>query len=214
MAIVGGFLAGYSVLMRADFLGNAQTSNWVFLVFSVIQHNPLQSLLRFIGLMLYVSGGIAFVFVKNKTKIDVRAASMAITALMILILGFLPADVDIVIGLFPTFFAMAFQWNSFPGEYGYVSSTIFSTNNTRQVSLSLGEMLFPNDGKVGAEAKERNRNHWHKAVFFLGSLCGFHIGVICSYFAVQSFQIKAVWFDWIFICTGIILLVKTQKCND
>ena len=54
-------------------------------------------------------------FVKNKTKYDVRAVSMIITSLMILILGLMPADIDFVIGLFPIFFAMAFQWNSFSG---------------------------------------------------------------------------------------------------
>lgn len=118
-----------------------------FLIFFYIKRNPIQALLRFLGVLLYVSGGIAFVFVKNKTKYDVRAVSMVIKSLMILILGLMPADIDIVIGLFPTFFAMAFQWNSFPGEYGYVSSTIFSTNNTRQVSLALGEILFSDDGK-------------------------------------------------------------------
>lgn len=108
-----------------------------------------------------------FCVCKNKTKYDVRAVSMVITSLMILILGLIPADIDIVIGLFPTFFAMAFQWNSFPGEYGYVSSTIFSTNNTRQVSLALGEILFPDDGKKGIEAKERNKpacpTIWYKS---------------------------------------------------
>ena len=135
---------------------------------------------------------------------------MIITSLMILILGLMPADIDFVIGLFPIFFAMAFQWNSFPGEYGYVSSTIFSTNNTRQVSLALGEILFPNDGKKGIEAKERNRQYWHKAVFFMGSLLGFHIGVVVSYLLVQQFGIKAVWFDWIFIATGIILLINEK----
>lgn len=211
MAIVGGFLAGYAVLIHSNFLGNAQTSNLIFFVFSILKRDPLQALLRFLGVLLYASGGIAFVFVKNKTKYDVRAVSMIITSLMILILGLMPADIDFVIGLFPIFLAMAFQWNSFPGEYGYVSSTIFSTNNTRQVSLALGEILFPNDGKKGIAAKERNRQYWHKAVFFMGSLLGFHIGVVVSYLLVQQFGIKAVWFDWIFIATGIILLINEKK---
>ena len=87
----------------------------------------------------------------------------------------------------------------------------FSTNNTRQVSLALGEILFPNDGKKGIEAKERNRQYWHKAVFFMGSLLGFHIGVVVSYLLVQQFGIKAVWFDWIFIATGIIPLINEKK---
>lgn len=214
MAIVGGFLAGYAVLLREDFLGNAQTANLIFLVFSILGNHPIQAVLRLIGVLLYTSGGITFVFVKNKTKWDVRVVSMAITSFMIFITGLMPPDIDIVIGLFPTFFAMAFQWNAFPGEYGYISSTIFSTNNTRQISLSLGEMLFPNDGKSGKEAKERNRKHWHKVVFFIGSIVGFHIGVVCAYFLVQQFSVKAVWFDWIFIGTGIMLFIKTKSCHE
>ena len=126
MAIAGGFLAGYAVLIHSNFLGNAQTSNLIFFVFSILKRNPLQAVLRFFGVLLYASGGIAFVFVKNKTKYDVRAVSMIITSLMILILGF-------------------------------------------------------------------------------------HIGVVVSYLLVQQFGIKAVWFDWIFIATGIILLINEKK---
>lgn len=87
MAIVGGFLAGYAVLIHSNFLGNAQTSNLIFFVFSILKRDPLQALLRFLGVLLYASGGIAFVFVKNKTKYDVRAVSMIITSLMILLSG-------------------------------------------------------------------------------------------------------------------------------
>ena len=125
MAIVGGFLAGYAVLIHTNFLGNAQTSNLIFFVFSILKRNPLQAVLRFFVVLLYASGGITFVFVKNKTKYDVRAVSMIITSLMILILGF-------------------------------------------------------------------------------------HIGVVVSYLLVQQFGIKAVWFDWIFIATGIILLINEK----
>lgn len=44
----------------------------------------------------------------------------------------------------------------------------------------------------------------------MGSLLGFHIGVVVSYLLVQQFDIKAVWFDWIFIATGIILLINEK----
>ena len=49
MAIVGGFLAGYAVLIHTNFLGNAQTSNLIFFVFSILKRNPLQAVLRFFG---------------------------------------------------------------------------------------------------------------------------------------------------------------------
>ena len=45
MAIAGGFLAGYAVLIHSNFLGNAQTSNLFFFVFSILKRNPLQAAL-------------------------------------------------------------------------------------------------------------------------------------------------------------------------
>ena len=44
----------------------------------------------------------------------------------------------------------------------------------------------------------------------MGSLLEFHIGVVVSYLLVQQFGIKAIWFDWIFIATGIILLINEK----
>ena len=39
------------------------------------------------------------------------------------------------------FFAMSVQWGAFNGAQGFNSSTIFSTNNTKQTSLALAHYL-------------------------------------------------------------------------
>ena len=98
------------------------------------------------------------------------------------ITGFLPEDMNPIIGLYPIFFAMAFQWNSFPGAYGYASSSIFSTNNTRQVVNALSEYFITHE-----------RKQLKKAWFFAGTLICFHIGVAFSWITHQFMGIRSIW---------------------
>lgn len=60
MAIVGGFLAGYAVLIHSNFLGNAQTSNLIFFVFSILKRNLLQAVLAQGSLFYGKSFGISY----------------------------------------------------------------------------------------------------------------------------------------------------------
>lgn len=202
MAAVGGFLGGYAILLRCDFFGNAQTTNWIYLVLAIVGHNLGEFLIRFIGVMLYMAGAFLYVFIVRRTKWNVKVVSLLVDMAVIVMLGFFPEDMNPIAGLYPIFFAMSLQWNSFPGAYGYVSSTIFSTNNTRQAALSFAEFCC-----------DHKREHLHKAVFFIGSLTGFHIGVVCSYFCVKYFQIQASWFNLIFIFLAFILLYHEVKWN-
>lgn len=200
MAMVGGFMGGYAVLTRADFLGNAQTANLVYLVFAIVGRNAYEVALRVGAFVLYFLGAMCFVFVKNKTSFSVRYTALLIDALAILILGCMPADINVILGLYPIFFAMSFQWNSFPGAYGYVSSSIFSTNNTRQVALSVAEYL------TGG-----SRAHLHKAGFFLGSLVCFHIGVLAAFLTTEAFSVRSIFCNYGFLAIGCVLAVLVER---
>jgi uncharacterized membrane protein YoaK (UPF0700 family) len=162
MAVVGGFMAGYAILNRSDFLGNAQTTNWIYLVFALLGRNFFEAMLRVVVVFLYVAGCMAYVFIKNKTHWNIQRVSVLIDAVAVLILGFIPSTASPVISLYPIFFAMAFQWNAFSGSYGYVSSTIFSTNNTRQMALAFAEYLCNHD-----------KNYLHKLGFLQRALSAF-----------------------------------------
>jgi uncharacterized membrane protein YoaK (UPF0700 family) len=194
MAIVGGFMGGYAILNRSDFLGNAQTSNWIYLVFALLGRNVYEFLQRVLVAVLYVAGSMVYVFIKNKTNWNTRRVSVFIDAVAILILGFIPEDANPIVSLYPIFFAMSFQWNAFSGSYGYVSSTIFSTNNTRQIALAFAEYLCSHD-----------RAYLHRIVFFAGSLISFHVGVVCAYFTTMYFHVQAIYFAWIFLISALML---------
>ena len=199
MALIGGFLGGYAIICRADFLGNAQTANLIYLVLSIVGRNPLEVFLRFIALAIYFSAAMLYVFVREKSRFNVKKTSLAIDCAAIIMLGLIPLSVSPIIGLFPIFFAMSFQWNAFPGSYGYNSSTIFSTNNTRQVAVSLAEYLCNGD-----------KMKIHKAVFFLGSIISFHIGVTLSYFATKYLGMYGIWVALIFLIPARIMVYREE----
>lgn len=198
MAVVGGFFAGYSVLLRMDFLGNAQTANLIFLVFALLGQDIPSFLLRLFGFFIYVFSIICFVFVKNKTKWNLQMTAIIIDALTLVLLSFLPEDFNFVVSLYPIFFSMPFHWNAFPGGDGFVSSTIFSSNNTNQMSLGLGEYLCDGD-----------RKHLKKAWFFFGTLLCFYIGVAVAYVTVNRFSVRASRLALLLLIPAAIVSAKT-----
>ena len=117
------------------------------------------------------------------------------TGLAIIILGFLPEHMNAVVGLYPIFFAMAFQWNSFPGAYGYNASCIFSTNNCRQIANALTEYSITHEKKL-----------LKKAWFFFGTVLCFHLGVAFSWLTHYFIGIRSVWLCVIPLAVSAVLI--------
>lgn len=182
MALVGGYLGVYALLCREDFFGNALTSNMIYIVTSLLGSNLMDVLIRIVGVLIYMAGIASTNILSKKYHKNLHPIALGIDCITVLILGFLPEDMNPIIGLYPIFFAMAFQWNSFPGAYGYASSSIFSTNNTRQVVNALSEYFITHE-----------RKQLKKAWFFAGTLICFHIGVAFSWITHQFMGIRSVW---------------------
>ncbi|MDD6482619.1 MAG: YoaK family protein [Lachnospiraceae bacterium] len=199
MAVVGGFMGGYAILIRADFLGNAQTSNLIYLLYAVFGRDFFHVLLRVLAVALYVAGTMLYVMMKNKTGWNIPAVAIGVDCVAVLIEGFIPGSVDPVLALLPIFFSMSLQWNAFPGNYGYVSSTIFSTNNLKQTTLAFSEYLC-----------DKDRKHLHKMKFFLGSLISFHIGVAVSYFCTGALAERGIWLNLPVLGIAAVLVWQRQ----
>lgn len=201
-AVTGGYLGIYAILCRGDFLGNAQTANLIYLVHSLLGRDLVDVGLRVIAVLLYMAGIALTVYVSKKWHGNLHILSLCVTIVAIFILGLFPEEMNVVVGLFPIFFAMAVQWNSFPGAYGYVSSSIFSTNNVRQVAIALTEYTITHDKKM-----------LHKAKFFAGTLLCFHLGVAFSIVMHHFFGVHSVWFCYIpLLLSGSLIVYET--CTD
>ena len=172
MAVTGGYLGVYALLCRSDFFGNALTSNLIYIVTGILGREPLDVLIRIGGVVLYVLGIASTVLLSKKYHRNLHPISLTINYIVVGILGFLPAEMNPVIGLYPIFFAMAFQWNSFPGAYGFAGSTIFL--RTMPVKLQMRCRNTASRMKnISCNERHFSVVHWHVSILalhFLGSL--------------------------------------------
>ena len=94
------------------------------------------------------------------------------------------------------------QWSSFSGAQGFVSSTIFSTNNTKQASLAFAEYIADGD-----------RGHFKKVRFYVFTLLAFHFGAAVSFFAVRLMGVHGAWVNIILAAVAYYMVLCENKYN-
>ena len=102
---------------------------------------------------------------------------------------------------------MSVQWSTFSGAKGFVSSTIFSTNNTKQASLAFAQYITDGD-----------RVHFKKVKFYLFTLLAFHIGAAIGFFAVELMGVQGAWVNIILAAAAYSMVVCEDRylslCED
>ena len=181
MAVCGGFLGAYAILNRCDVLGNAQTSNLIYLTLNIIGRDAWQVMIRIGAMLLYMLATMCTVLIPKYTKWNLRVISVLVDMIAVGILALLPEEMDNIVALYPVFFAMAFQWNTFANLCEYVSSTIFSTNNVRQMTISFTKYIC-----------DRKEEDAKRGRFFAGVLLFYHIGVAIPYSAWKTMKMRGV----------------------
>ena len=176
---VGGFFAAYAILLRMGIMANAQTLNLLELLLSSLRCHWPEMLMHLGALAMYVLGTMSTVILPHLFGWDMRRVCPIIDALCAVLLAFLPAEMPVIPSLYPIFFAMSVQWSSFTGAQDHISSTIFSTNNTKQASLSLARHLCTREqGQI--------RRMW----FYVSTILCFHAGATVAYFSVLLLEVK------------------------
>lgn len=169
-------------MARGGNLGAAQTSNLIELVLDGLSGNVADLLLRILIFCLYAASIVCAYFLNLRLANGRRPLCLAIELAFALAAGSISASVNPLLALCPVFCMSAFQWVVFTDLDHYNSSTIFSTNNLKQVLISTVEYLRTHD------AKQRRR-----ALFFLRTLVMFHLGVLAGYFACTAWNARAIW---------------------
>lgn len=182
MALVGGFLGAYALLNHSDIFCSAQTSNMIYIIINIFGRNFSELAVRILALLVYMSGLACTIVIPKYTKIDMHVFSVLLDMAAVLLIGFFPKNINAFVALYPLFFITAIQWNSFKGAQGYVSSSIFSTNNLRQFIMSFMEYICDKDQK-----------HLYKTKFYGGVLFSYHVGVGISYLSYKVFEIRGAW---------------------
>jgi uncharacterized membrane protein YoaK (UPF0700 family) len=200
MALIGGFIGGFAILNHVDLFSSAQTANMISIAMQVAGRDRTDMLVRFIGVLVYMAGLASTVVIPRCTKWNMKIVSVSVDAVAIIVVGFLPASTNHFIALYPLFLATSIQWCSFTGAEGYVTSSIFSTNNLRQFTTSLTDYLMT-----------RNPQMLRKAKLYGKVLLSFHVGVAIAYLSCQAFGLHGAWVCLLPISlAGFLVLVQSN----
>ncbi len=201
MCCIGGFMSGYALLCRGN-LGSAQTMNMIDIVFGIMGRNRDELLIRIFGLLLYFAGIELVILLSKETQINLKRYSILVDVAAFLVLAVIPDNANTVVGQLPMFFMLSTQWSVFSGTRGYTSSSVFSTNNFRQVILAFNEYAFSKD-----------REQLKKAMFFLNTLFWFHVNIALSYFTVKYFSVYASLFGFIYAVPAFVIIYMKDEKN-
>lgn len=189
MAICGGFLGVYGIINRLSVFGSAQTANLISVIGDLVGKNLSDVVLRIGAFLIYISAIVLATILEKKTTWHLKYIVIGVEFLAICILSFFPENMNPILALYPIFFVSAFQWCVFKGAKGYVSSTIFSTNNLKQAFSAWTEYYL-----INKENTKEKKEKAIKAKFFGGTLISFHIGVLLGYLTSLRFGLESIWF--------------------
>ena len=154
------------------------------------------------SLATYMAGNVFCVIAEKFFKTDLRLISLAFTSCAVIIIGVVPSVANDYIAILPILFVTPVQWNAFREANGYISATIFSTNNLRQATTSLASYLIDRD--------EKQRD---KAKFFWSTLASFHMGVALSCVSSLVLGVESIWFCFIPIMLSATAYVRLEQKN-
>ncbi|MCR5725061.1 MAG: DUF1275 domain-containing protein [Treponema sp.] len=171
VAFIGGFLGLFPIVNTMHLFGSAQTANLINALLSLLTGKWQTLALCALGALIYALAVFLATVLPKHTSCNIQLLAMAVDVAAGFAMWRFPrnGDFPVILYLYPTFFAMPFQWCAFKGAYGFASSTIFSSNNFRQLIASLTEVVCNGDKSFAL-----------KACFFGGTLAGFHLGVLTA----------------------------------
>lgn len=204
MAVCGGCFGGYALFGRMAVFGSAQTANLIELVGDILGKNIQEVFIRIGAVLIYGAAIVLSVVLSKKLSFSLKYPVIFIEISAALFLGFLPENINPIIALYPVFFITAFQWCVFTGARGYVSSTIFSTNNMKQAVISVSEYFLSKD-------ENERRQKADKARFFGGTLLSFHAGVAFEYMAYQALGLFGIIIAVVPLAAGMVLLAAGDE---
>lgn len=201
LAVVGGFLETYTYMTRNKIFSNAQTGNFIYLSLNLAQGKVWEALPYLVPMFAYVLGILFTLFFPEKIfrgSLRWQTTLIGVEIVGLLIIGFIPPDAPNVLVYAPVSFLSAMQYNSFTRCREATLSTIFVTNNLRQVTVNLYQTIT-----------KRDRIAMDRLAVFVSVIVIFCGGVIVGAFAVNAFSCHAVW-----VCPVVLLPVFLGLCLE
>ncbi|BCN30103.1 YoaK family protein [Anaeromicropila herbilytica] len=212
LTFCGGFAGIYSYIMCDRIFANAQTGNLLNLMLAVKAGSPLQVILHIVPLILYILGITCTILLPNYLKnrnssLSWEKCCLLIEAACMGIVCLLPMNISPILYISPIFFASALQYNTFRTCNGINLSTLFFTNNIRQLVISFWKNKL-----------DKNKEEQFKMKIYGMVLLSFLLGGFSCLVLVEHFKQFTILVSSMILLGNCLfddnLVVKISKLND
>lgn len=205
MALVGGFLDAYTFVSRDGVFANAQTGNFVLLGVEMAQRQYKQAFLHIPPILAFILGAaVAETFKLWRGRRLFQAPGRAVLLLemlLLLIVGFMPAEIPNMIITIVIAFVASIQFSTFRklSKWNYNTTTI--TGNLLTTTKAAYSAIFVHDQEGAAD----------QAIRFIIVLFSFLVGALVGTISTSYFETKAIWIAAGILVVVIILFTANQE---
>ena len=216
LAFSGGIAGGFGSLFCGHVFANAQTGSMISLIGELHAGQWAGGAARRGGLALFILGiALTVVLPVRLFGGDARRwqrACLLVEAACFLLQGLLPvgalSDISFALYLWPVFFAAALQYNTFTALHGVPVSTVFCTNNFRQMTLHALVWRRMRRAAGPEDAAQARRELRISLTYLLVTLL-FLAGV-----AFSVFTLEALGTGQMFLCAGLLFALWLWRTID
>ncbi len=203
LALSGGFQDAYTYNVRDEVFSNAQTGNIVLMSQHLMESDWATALHYLFPLFAFAFG----VFVaeqighryKTYTKLHWRQIVVAIELVLLLVVGFIPAQYNIIATALVSF-ACSMQVQTFRKVHGYGYASTMCIGNLRSGMESLSIYL-----------RDKKPEALRKALHYYGIICVFAIGAGAGGICSLHIGLRAIWGSSLLLCIAFGMMQKDHR---
>jgi uncharacterized membrane protein YoaK (UPF0700 family) len=207
LTLANGFLDSYTYLARGGVFANVQTGNVIFFALDLAQHKPVAAMAHVWPILAFIAG-VSLASHLKSGRVDPILAhplrwTMAIQALVLAVIGFVPGSVPHSYVTVPISFVAAMQIGLFRSIGDLVYLPVATTGNL----MRLVEAGY--DGFV--EKRDRSRTAFWTYAALTAAFAG---GAVIGAFITHAWGVRAIWLPAGFLAFTLGLFVIDERRGE
>jgi uncharacterized membrane protein YoaK (UPF0700 family) len=204
LTLANGFLDAHTYLVRGHVFANVQTANVIFSAIDLSEHRLAAALAHVWPLLAFIAGMLVASHIKSGRVEQLVPYSlrwtMGVQAVVLAIIGFVPAAVDHTIVTVPISFLAAIQIGLFRniGDLAYLP--VATTGNLMRF------MESTYDGFV-----ERRTEARHAVVVYGTLILAFAGGALVGAVASDAWGVRAIWLPAACLAVTLVLFIVEER---
>ncbi|MBQ9643729.1 MAG: DUF1275 domain-containing protein [Lachnospiraceae bacterium] len=207
LIMAAGWFGAYTFLLRGGVFCNAQTANVVLFAMAIGNGEWSKAAFLLLPIGAYFAGAFISEYLGKSVKrlhfLRFDTMLVGFEALVVILLGFLPASVPDQICQVVLNFICSMQFNTFRQVQGVPVATTFVTNHIRQVGHFLAKYVRHHN----AENRGRIAVHGQLILYFIA-------GAVISTVCCRLFALRSIWGSAVLLMIVFIGLVRADRGNE